>query len=218
MQNYSVKLQADASTSFFGLKAAQSVDLDANKKLTHELSINADVTSPFSVGLIIGASGSGKTTLAKQIFGEEKFKCYLNKSSAVIDQFPENMPYDDRAQLLTGVGLSQVPCWIKPAGTLSNGQQARAEAALQLAFMKDDVAVIDEWTSVVDRNVAKAMSFCLAKQARRQNAKIVLISRNIIPMLKILLMTNESRKHCGDKSPGMLTSPPNVQEPRRNVT
>ena len=55
------------------------------------------------------------------------------------------------------MGLSQVPCWVRPAFTLSNGQQARAKIALTLADNKD-LAVIDEWTSVVDRTVAKVMS------------------------------------------------------------
>ena len=34
----------------------------------------------------------------------------------------------------------------------------------------------DEWTSVVDRNVAAVMSHSLQKKARRENKKIVLLS------------------------------------------
>ena len=67
MQNYRVRLESPVSTSFRCQKAADSLDIDATKKSVHEFSVNADVTTPFNVGLIVGASGSGKTTLAKQM-------------------------------------------------------------------------------------------------------------------------------------------------------
>jgi GNAT superfamily N-acetyltransferase len=43
---------------------------------------------------------------------------------------------------------------------------------------RDDIAmiVIDEWTSVVDRTVAKVMSHCIQKHARKTGKKIVLMS------------------------------------------
>jgi GNAT superfamily N-acetyltransferase len=58
--------------------------------------------------------------------------------------------------------------------TLSNGQKTRAIAALQLA--KQDDFVVDEWTSVVDRTVAKSMSHCLQKHARTTQRKVVAVS------------------------------------------
>jgi len=78
--------------------------------------------------------------------------------------------------MLCGVGLTSVPCWIRPAYTLSNGQRARAECALQMAREDSDIVVIDEWTSVVDRTVAKVMSHCIQKHARKNKKKIVLLS------------------------------------------
>jgi hypothetical protein len=66
--------------------------------------------------------------------------------------------------------------WIAPAKTLSNGQQARAEAALQMARLDGKFTVIDEWTSVVDRQVAKAMSHSIQKHARKVKKQIVLLS------------------------------------------
>lgn len=41
---------------------------------------------------------------------------------------------------------------------------------------KNDFVCIDEWTSVVDRTVAKAMSVCLYKFAKKFNKKIILLS------------------------------------------
>ena len=88
---------------------------------------------------------------------------------------PENLSYDDLADILCGVGLSSVPCWIRPVKTLSNGQQFRAQVALQIAHGQD-VIIIDEWTSVVDRTVAKIMSHNIQKYIRKLGKKIILIS------------------------------------------
>lgn len=174
MQNYRVRLESDVFTSFRCQKAADSLDINAKEKSVHELSINADLEAPFNIGLIVGASGSGKTTLAKQIFGDDVFGFECDLSKPVIEQFPDEYDYNDCAKMLSGIGLTAVPCWIRPMYTLSNGQQARAIAALQMATM--DVFVVDEWTSVVDRTVAKAMSNCLQKFARKNNKTVIALS------------------------------------------
>lgn len=175
-KKFDVELSSEVSKSFRCQKAADSLDIDVNKKSIHKLSIEADIDSDFSIGLIIGASGSGKTTLAKHIYGEECFKEYLDLSKPVIDQFPKEFKYEQCAEILTGVGLTSVPCWIRPAYTLSNGQRTRAEVALAIAN-KSELTIIDEWTSVVDRTVAKVMSHCISKTIRKQKGRrVVLIS------------------------------------------
>lgn len=176
MQNYVVKLESEIFSSFRCQKAANSLDIDIKKKSKHELSVAADLKTPYSVGLIIGASGSGKTTLAKSIFGPECFQIDLKLDQPIIEQFPSEWSYDECAAALSGMGLTSVVCWIRPVYTLSNGQRSRAEAALLLAKNNDQTVVIDEWTSVVDRTVAKVMSHCVAKHARKYNKKIVLVS------------------------------------------
>jgi energy-coupling factor transporter ATP-binding protein EcfA2 len=174
MQNYTVKLQSPVSSSFRCSMAANSLDIDVNKKSVHEFSINADLKSSWNVGLIVGASGSGKTTLAKEIFGDTCFDFDIDETKPILEQFPDDWTYDQCQNALNGIGLSQVPCWIRPVYTLSNGQKSRAIAALQLS-RSDDFAV-DEWTSVVDRTVAKSMSVCLAKHARRTERRITAVS------------------------------------------
>ena len=174
MQNYHVKLVSPVSDSFKCQMAANSLDIDVKKKAIHELSIDADLETPWNVGLIVGASGSGKTTLAKQMFGDDCFDFDIDPKTPVIDQFPDDWSYEECQKSLNGIGLSQVPCWIRPVNTLSNGQTARAIAALQLSRNED--FVVDEWTSVVDRTVAKSMSLCLGKHARRIDKRIVAVS------------------------------------------
>jgi len=174
MRTYIVEKSSEPYKSFRCQKAANSLDIDVEKKLTHKLKIEADIEGDFSIGVIAGASGSGKTTLAAEIYGEECLKPLLNKELPIIEQLPKDMSYDECAKVLSGVGLTSVPCWIKPAGALSNGQQARAEAALKMCTQ--EFIVIDEWTSVVDRTVAKVMSSCIAKYAKRTGKKVVLVS------------------------------------------
>lgn len=175
MRDFNVVLKSEPSKSFRCQKAADSLDIDTDKKLTHQLSVKADVESPYNVGVIVGASGSGKTTLAR-IMAQSNFEePIIDLSKPIIDQFPKDWSYDDCAVALSGVGLTQVVCWLRPAGTLSNGQKARADVALRLAS-NDEVVFIDEWTSVVDRTVAKVMSHSVQKFARRQNRKVILIS------------------------------------------
>lgn len=178
MKTYELTLASPVSTSFRCTKAANSLDIDVEKKSIHHFKVSADLESPYNVGLIVGASGSGKTTLAKHIWGHDCFNEILDPSKPVIEQFPEQFTYDECAAMLSGVGLTSVPCWIRPAYTLSNGQRARAECALQMARQSSEgeVTVIDEWTSVVDRTVAKVMSHCIAKHARRTGKRVVLLS------------------------------------------
>jgi energy-coupling factor transporter ATP-binding protein EcfA2 len=176
MQNFELTLSSPVATSFKATKAANSLDIDAQKKSIHYFKVQADIKTPFNIGIIVGASGSGKTTLAKHIYGENVFKEILDSSKPVIDQFPDDYSYDECAAMLCGVGLTSVPCWIRPAYTLSNGQKARAECALQMARKDSETIVIDEWTSVVDRTVAKVMSHCIQKHARKTNKQIVLLS------------------------------------------
>ncbi len=176
LKKYHVRLESQVSDSFRCVRAANSLDINMNEKSVHELEVDADLDSPFNIGLILGASGSGKTTLAKQIYGEDALTTIIDTSKPIIDQFPKEWSYDDCANALAGMGLTSVPCWIRPVYTLSNGQKARAEAALGLSKADNSIHIIDEWTSVVDRTVAKVMSHCVQKHARKSNKKIILLS------------------------------------------
>lgn len=133
MQNFELTLSATVAESFRATKAANSLDIDQAKKSEHHFKVQADIQTAYNVGLVVGASGSGKTTLARHIWGDDAFKELLDPARPVIDQFPQGYSYDECAAMLCGVGLTSVPCWIRPAYTLSNGQRARAECALQMA-------------------------------------------------------------------------------------
>ena len=171
-----VVLKCAPSHSFRCQAAANSLDIDTEKKLTHHLHIDGiHLPQDWNIGLVCGASGSGKTTLALHLFGQDIFQCDIDEERPIIEQFPSKYTYDQCAAMLNGIGLTSVPCWIRPYKTLSNGQKARAMAAYLMA-QERDIVVLDEWTSVVDRTVAKAMSLCVHKYAKRANKRIILLS------------------------------------------
>jgi len=120
----------------------------------------------FSVGVIVGSSGSGKTTLMQE-FGQEIYPTW-DPNKSIISHFDDP---DDGINKLSAVGLNTVPNWYKPYHVLSNGEKFRADLARKIK----DGAVIDEFTSVVDRNVAKAASVSLSKYIKKNNIKNVVI-------------------------------------------
>ena len=64
---------------------------------------------------------------------------------------------------------------MRPYAVLSNGEKFRVDMARTLAEMPD-LAVVDEFTSVVDRQVAQVGSSCVAKAVRRRGRKFVAVS------------------------------------------
>ena len=128
----------------------------------------------WNIGCIYGGSGTGKTTLLKQ-FGDLSSSEFHHEKS-LISNFDFLEP-KEATFLLTAMGLASVPTWLRPFHTLSNGEQYRAELAYKVGkATKDEVILIDEYTSVVDRDVAKSMSNALQKYIRRTNKRIIVAS------------------------------------------
>lgn len=122
----------------------------------------------WKIGLIVGPSGSGKTTIAREIFPEfryhEEFKW---KSSSVLDDFSDTLTTKEIISHLSSVGFSSPPSWLKSFKHLSNGQKFRVELARALMENKGGL-VFDEFTSVVDRDVAKIGSAAVSKLIRKE--------------------------------------------------
>ena len=118
---------------------------------------------PWSIGLIVGPSGAGKSTVARQMFGEPFVASWDNRS--IVDNFDASLPVDDISKALSAVGFNSIPAWCRPHGTLSNGEKFRADLARMLVSSQS-LNWIDEFTSVVDRQVAKIGSFALARYVR----------------------------------------------------
>lgn len=129
----------------------------------------------WNIGLIVGPSGCGKSTVARELFGGavcSGFDWPVDKS--LLDGFPE-IPIKDIAALLSSVGFSSPPLWLRPFRVLSTGQQMRVNVARLLAENKT-LAVMDEFTSVVDRTVAQIGAAAIAKTVRRRGQKFVAVT------------------------------------------
>ena len=124
-----------------------------------------DLGDHWRIGLIVGPSGSGKSTVAREWFGPSLCRRHdWPEDRAVIDGFGDR-PIREITGLLTAVGFSSPPSWIKPYRVLSTGEQFRCDLARALSCGLPLVA-FDEFTSVVDRNVARVASAAVAKAIR----------------------------------------------------
>jgi ABC-type ATPase involved in cell division/GNAT superfamily N-acetyltransferase len=133
-------------------------------------------TDPWSIGLIVGPSGSGKTTVAREAFGNALVAGYdWQADRSVVDGFPDALGIKDVTALLSSVGFSSPPSWLRPFRCLSNGEQFRATLARALADPRPVIAV-DEFTSVVDRTVAQIGSAAVAKAVRRLGRRFVAVT------------------------------------------
>ena len=88
---------------------------------------------PWQIGLIVGPSGAGKTTIARQMFGPEHRVEWDGRS--VVDNFDPSLGVDQIAEALGAVGFNTIPAWLRPHGTLSNGEKFRCD----LARVQEDV-------------------------------------------------------------------------------
>ena len=141
-------------------------DVTIAQKAREQFSV--EVPAPdgsWQIGLIVGPSGSGKTTVARHAFGPALWSSPVwPDDRAVIDCFPAGS-IKTITGMLTAVGFSSPPAWIKPYTALSNGERFRCDLARAL-LEGDELVVFDEFTSVVDRTVAKIGSAAVAKAIR----------------------------------------------------
>lgn len=130
----------------------------------------------WNIGLIVGASGSGKTTVARELFGADIVNGYdWPADKSVVDGFPAELSIKEITALLSSVGFSTPPAWLRPFHVLSNGEQFRVTVARGLAEGRT-LTVIDEFTSVVDRTVAQIGSAAVQKTVRRRKQKLIAVS------------------------------------------
>lgn len=137
----------------------------------------------FGTLVITGASGSGKSTLLKELLKSGKYTMSENtydNTKAIVSNF--NTP-EEASYKLSAVGLNSLPVWCRPRNVLSVGEGFRADVALNL----DSNVVFDEFTSTIDRNVAKSTCNGLNKYIKENNLhNMVFCSchKDFIPFLK----------------------------------
>ena len=163
-----VTVKQDAITD----KISEMFDYNFNgttEFVPHEISAidRETILKDFSIGLIVGPSGSGKTTLLKE-FGAEVEPEWISDLS-VASHFKDFETVQER---LGAVGFNSIPSWLRPYHALSNGEQFRARLARQL----DSNIVVDEFTSVIDRDVAKSCSSAIHRHVHKVGLRNIVFS------------------------------------------
>lgn len=117
----------------------------------------------FSLGVIVGSSGTGKSTLLNQFGTPKSFDWDTNL--AVASQVDP--------KYLMRVGLSSIPSLCRPYHILSEGEKHRALIARSLS---EGVKVIDEFSSVVHRDLAMSISIGTRKMIDKLDLKEIVIA------------------------------------------
>ncbi|MBS1776306.1 MAG: ABC transporter ATP-binding protein [Bacteroidetes bacterium] len=131
----------------------------------------------WQIGLVVGPSGSGKSSTGKKIWGEDKiYDLYdsWDTGKPIVDCIGPEHDFRKVTGALASVGLGDVPAWLRPFHVLSNGEQYRAGLA-RLIIDAPNEAVVDEFTSVVDRQIAQIGAAAFAKAWRRNKEKRVIL-------------------------------------------
>lgn len=134
----------------------------------------------FSTLVICGSSGSGKTTLLKEFQGYTMGNYYEYDDNAIVSNFETP---EVAANRLSAVGLNSMPVWCRPRRVLSVGEGFRADIALNL----ESYTIFDEFTSTIDRNVAKSTCNGIHRFIKENNLNHVVFCschKDYIPYLK----------------------------------
>lgn len=171
MQNIKLVRKSKVENSFRNSFVRGKFDF-TDKEVVEEFDVDVDLPKQWNIGVIVGASGTGKSTIANEMFDIQQYK-FGNKS--IVDEIKTDKSIEDITDVFNKVGFSSPPSWLKPYQVLSNGEKMRVDLAQSILDNKD-IVVFDEFTSVVDRQVAKTASYCIQKYIRKNNKKFVAVA------------------------------------------
>jgi GNAT superfamily N-acetyltransferase len=187
MSSFDVVVSCPIHDSFRVQQVAGMFDVPLTEKATERFEVELPTDSTdWQIGLVVGPSGSGKSTIARHAFASELYQASeWPADRAVIDCFGD-LPVRSVVELFTAVGFGSPPSWVKPYQVLSCGERFRCDLARALGRVEgsgsrveglktlnpqpstlNPLVVYDEFTSVVDRTVAKVSSAAIAKGIRR---------------------------------------------------
>lgn len=176
MQTFDVNIERsfDEPLSVRTRQVASMFDLEKHH-LAERWKFRLSMPDRWQIGAIVGPSGSGKSTVLRDLFGDESLNFDWPDKGTVIDGFASSTPIKEVVHALSSVGFSSAPNWIRPFHVLSNGEKFRASLARCIVDARE-LAVIDEYTSVVDRTVAKIASEAFGKAIRSSAKRVVVAS------------------------------------------
>jgi len=185
MKTVTVNLSCPRPQGYRAARVRSLFNVTAENGATFAAACELPTDEPgWRLGLIVGPSGSGKSSIGKAVWdGRAYHRGFRWSSGPVIDDVAPAADFDAVAGALSAVGLGTVPSWLRPYSALSTGEKFRAELARLLLSGRKRL-VVDEFTSVVDRQVARIGAAAFAKAWRRRDrGQVILLSchRDIIP-------------------------------------
>ncbi|MDY0136365.1 MAG: hypothetical protein RBS36_04260 [Thiomicrospira sp.] len=173
------KIKVERSCEDYKSYRAERVKSLFNAETGANFTIEAEMDLDFNwnLGVIVGPSGTGKTTIGSAFFDDAKIyePDGWGNDRPIIDCIDPDGDFNGITAALSAVGLGSVPAWLRPYSVLSNGEKFRADLAKIIAE-KPARVIIDEFTSVIDRQVAKFGSLAFQKAWKRTGGQCVLLS------------------------------------------
>ena len=185
MPSFDIVKQAEPDMTFRASAICGAFDLEI-EHVKEQFKGNIDIEGKeWNVGLIVGGSGTGKSTIAKEVFGDYYCRGYDYNSKSIVDDMPKDKSIKEIELTFTSVGFSSPPSWLKPYDVLSNGEKMRTDLARAI-LEGEEIIVFDEFTSVVNREIAKTGSYAISKAVRRMDKKFIAVSchKDIIEWLE----------------------------------
>lgn len=173
MPNFNIIKKSDIENTFRVSKIMSDFDVKIEHSKEH---FEGEIKFPnkWNIGVIVGPSGTGKTTIAKELFNKELINGFEYKNKSVIDDMPKDKTTEEIEKMFYSVGFGSVPSWLKPYNVLSNGEKMRVDLAR--ALLEKNFVVFDEFTSVVDRQVAQTACIAINKAIKKTNKKFIAIT------------------------------------------
>ncbi len=143
---------------------------------------NAEIdVKPADVVYITGDSGGGKSLLLqelqnrldslKHVFGEScNEQNVLVSEDSLIDSIGKTA--EEAISYLSFAGLNDAYLFLRRYSQLSDGQKYRYKIA-KLLSLNRDVIIFDEFCSMLDRETAKAVAFCIQKLIRKSKKTLI---------------------------------------------
>lgn len=173
----SVTLETAITRDFAVDQVAALFDVPLETKSRRQFAVELPaMDDDWTIGAIVGPSGSGKSSVARQWCQQhgipfiEPGAFDWPADKAVVSCFEQ--PTKTVHAALNAVGFSEPPAWVLPYHALSTGQRMRCDLARALLLGGDKkhpgagAVAFDEFTSVVDRQVAQFASAAVTKAVR----------------------------------------------------
>ncbi len=175
----SIRNACPETDSYRSARVKSMFNVESGAVFEREFELGIDPEGDWGLGLIVGPSGSGKTSAGRLLFPGAPFVSPGGQDwpedAPIVEAISPEGEFDQVTGALSAVGLGDVPAWLRPYRALSTGERFRADLARVVCEAPARV-VIDEFTSVVDRQIAKVGALAFGKAWRRTGGKAVLLS------------------------------------------